>query len=101
MIGDLQFTCVHVPGHSPDSLCFLFQAVGAEEAGGVLFGGDVLFQGSVGRTDFPHGDGPMLIRGIQQKLFGLPDGTVVLPGHGPATTIGVEKVSNPYARLKS
>jgi glyoxylase-like metal-dependent hydrolase (beta-lactamase superfamily II) len=99
-VGGLDFECLHIPGHSPDSLCFLLRPdPGHEGEPSLLFGGDTLFQGSVGRTDFPHGDGSLLIRGIREKLFSLPDDTVVFPGHGPATSIGVEKVSNPYARL--
>lgn len=97
-VGDLTLECFHVPGHSPDSICF-FLAPSTSDERPLLFGGDVLFQGSIGRTDFPHGDHDGLIRGIREKLFALPDATVVFPGHGGKTTIGVEKVSNPYARL--
>jgi len=84
------FELRHVPGHSPDSLCYLLP----EE--GLLFGGDVLFAGGLGRTDFPHGDGPLLLQGIDEKLLNLADATRVLPGHGPETTIGTERVSNPF-----
>ncbi len=84
------FEIHHVPGHSPDSLCYLLP--GDE----LLFGGDVLFAGGIGRTDFPHGDGPLLLQGIEEKLLKLDDATRVLPGHGPQTTIGTERVSNPY-----
>ena len=83
---------LHVPGHSAGSLCFHW---GAE---GVLFAGDVLFNGGIGRSDLPGGDGPLLIRGIREKLFVLPDDLVVLPGHGPATTIGHERRTNPFVR---
>jgi glyoxylase-like metal-dependent hydrolase (beta-lactamase superfamily II) len=98
-VGDLSFECLHVPGHSPDSLCFLLRS---NEAGDptLVFGGDVLFQGSVGRTDFPHGNHEQLIRGIREQLFALPDDTVVFPGHGDATSIGAEKMTNPYAGLQ-
>jgi glyoxylase-like metal-dependent hydrolase (beta-lactamase superfamily II) len=61
-----------------------------------LFGGDVLFQGSIGRTDFPDGSFDTLRRAIHDKLFTLPDDTIVLPGHGPQTTIGHEKRANPF-----
>ncbi len=85
----------HVPGHSPDSLCYVVDN-GGEGATTVVFGGDVLFQGSIGRTDFPHGNHDLLIRGIREKLFALDDAAVVYPGHGPVTTIGEERRSNPY-----
>ena len=80
----------HVPGHSPDSICFHW------EAEHLLFGGDVLFQSGVGRTDFPGGSGALLIQGIQDKLLCLPDTTTVYPGHGEPTTIGIERVTNPF-----
>jgi len=89
-LGDLAFDVLHVPGHSPDSLCF--RLAGQP----LLIGGDVLFSGSIGRTDFPHGDHDLLLSGIREKLWPLPDDTRVLPGHGPSTTIGVEKTTNPY-----
>lgn len=83
----------HIPGHSPDSLCFLESSEAPET---VAFGGDVLFAGGVGRTDFPHGDGSLLLQGIEEKLLCLADATRVLPGHGPETTIGAERTSNPF-----
>lgn len=79
----------HVPGHSPDSLCFHL------EDQHVLFGGDVLFRGGIGRTDFPGGSTRQLIGGIQSKLLVLPDATRVFPGHGEDTTIGRERLENP------
>lgn len=88
----LELELFHVPGHSPDSVCFLI--TGAP----VLIGGDVLFQGSIGRTDFPNGDHDLLISGIKEKLWPLPDDTQVLPGHGGPTTIGEEKATNPFVR---
>ncbi|HET9377996.1 MAG TPA: MBL fold metallo-hydrolase, partial [Chthoniobacterales bacterium] len=81
-----------VPGHCPGSLCFY---VPTEK---ILVGGDVLFAGSVGRTDLPGGDHQALISNIKKKLYPLPDETKVLPGHGPATTIGYEKRHNPFIR---
>ena len=63
---------------------------------GVMFAGDVLFRGSIGRSDLPGGDGSLLVRGIKEKLMTLPGSTVVYPGHGPATTIADEERSNPY-----
>jgi hydroxyacylglutathione hydrolase len=78
------------PGHSPGSVVFYYPA------GGWLIGGDVLFAGSIGRTDLPGGDHATLIRSIREQLFTLPDETVVYPGHGPATTTGREKTTNPF-----
>lgn len=89
-IAGVTMRVFHVPGHCPGSLCFLFPESGE------LIGGDVLFRGGVGRWDLPGGDGPLLFRGIREKLFALADEVVVLPGHGPATTIGFEKAHNPY-----
>jgi hydroxyacylglutathione hydrolase len=79
------------PGHSAGHVVFIWKGTPW-----LVFGGDVLFQGSVGRTDFPDGDAEQLFDSIHQKLFTLPDDTVVLPGHGDATTIGAEKRTNPY-----
>ncbi len=90
-----ELTCFHTPGHSPDSLSFYW------EAAGICFGGDVLFHRSVGRSDFPHSDPQSLINSIQQKLFPLPEKTVIYPGHGPETTIGEEKRENPFVRAAS
>lgn len=86
----LSWRLLHVPGHSPDSVCFL------EQAHGILLGGDVLFLDGVGRTDFPGGSTEMLITGIQEKLLPLPDETRVFPGHGDPTTIGREREENPF-----
>ncbi|MDB6005071.1 MAG: hypothetical protein JWR15_2058 [Prosthecobacter sp.] len=80
----------HVPGHSPDSLCFHLAGQN------LLFGGDVLFLDGVGRTDFPNGSTQQLLSGIVEKLFVLPDATRVLPGHGDDTTIGRERMENPF-----
>lgn len=81
---------LEVPGHCPGSLCFFFRDKQ------LLVGGDVLFAGGVGRWDLPGGDGPLLFEGIKTKLFPLGDNVTVLPGHGPATTIGVERQTNPF-----
>jgi hydroxyacylglutathione hydrolase len=62
----------------------------------VVFGGDVLFRQGIGRTDIPNGNGPLLLRGIREKMFALPDDAIVYPGHGPTTTIGHEKRFNPF-----
>lgn len=85
-----QILALHVPGHSPGSLAFYF------EKEGMVFVGDVLFRGSIGRTDLPKGDYATLINSITKKLLPLPDSTVVYSGHGPTTTIGYEKINNPY-----
>ncbi len=90
IIDGLDFQVLLVPGHCPGSLCFL------EKQSRILFGGDVLFAGGVGRWDLPGGDGPLLFSGIREKLFPLGDDIRVLPGHGPATTIGVERRTNPF-----
>ncbi len=80
----------HVPGHSPDSVCFHLAAQH------LLFGGDVLFLDGIGRTDFPGGSTEQLLSGIEKKLFPLPDVTRVFPGHGDDTTIGRERLENPF-----
>ena len=90
VVGDLKFQVLHTPGHSPGGICI---------AGyGVVFSGDALFNGSIGRTDGPSGDSDLLISSIRAKLLVLPDQTLVLPGHGPKTTIGQERRNNPFLR---
>ena len=89
-IAGMSFELKHVPGHSPDSICFY------SKTEGLLFGGDVLFAGSVGRTDFPGGSAQLLLSGIVEKILPLPDETRVFPGHGPETSIGEERLDNPY-----
>ncbi|ALS23854.1 MBL fold metallo-hydrolase [Paenibacillus naphthalenovorans] len=84
----LSFKVFHTPGHSPGSVSFLY--------GKHLFGGDVLFKLSVGRTDLPGGSHQELLDSIHGKLFELPDDTIVYPGHGPRTSIGYEREHNPY-----
>lgn len=91
-IGEDQLTIIYAPGHSPAHLCFY------SEAQGFLIGGDVLFKNSIGRTDLPGGNHQQLLDNIKQKLYTLPDITVVYPGHGPMTTIGEEKRTNPFVR---
>ena len=83
---------LEIPGHSSGHVVFVWR--GARPW--IVFGGDVLFQGSVGRTDFPDGSFEQLAAGIHRKLFTLPDDTLVLPGHGETTTIGEEKRNNPF-----
>jgi glyoxylase-like metal-dependent hydrolase (beta-lactamase superfamily II) len=87
----IRLEVLEVPGHSPGHIVFLYR-----DRPCVVFGGDVLFRGSIGRYDFPNSDGPLLLQGIRTKLFPLPDDTVIYPGHGPVTTIGHEKRTNPF-----
>ena len=89
-IGRLRFRVLHTPGHSPGGICLL------EE--GVVFTGDTLFNFGIGRFDTPGGNGAQLLKSIQSKLMVLPDGTRVYPGHGPPTTIGIEREWNPFLR---
>jgi len=89
-VGGLDWNLLHIPGHSPDSLCIHQSAIG------IAFGGDVLFLDGVGRTDFPGGSTSQLISGIESKLLTLPDETRIYPGHGPSTTIGREREENPF-----
>lgn len=91
-LAGFRFEIRTIPGHSPGSIV----AVCRDFDPGFVIGGDVLFAGSVGRTDLAYGDGPLLFRGIRSKLFDLPDSTEVWPGHGPTTTIGRERRSNPF-----
>ncbi|HDR88975.1 MAG TPA: MBL fold metallo-hydrolase [Bacteroidetes bacterium] len=88
--GETSLQVIHVPGHSPGSVVFY----SADDH--ILLAGDVLFKGGIGRTDLPGGDHRALLKNIREKLFSLPGDTVVYPGHGPATTIGTEKTSNPF-----
>ena len=89
-VGALRFTALRTPGHTVGSVCLAGE--------GVAFTGDVLFQGTVGRSDFPGGDGPTLIRSIREHLLTLPSDTVVLPGHGPQTSVAEEAAHNPFLR---
>ncbi len=87
-VGGLSFTVRHTPGHSPGSISVVGE--------GIVFSGDVLFQGSIGRTDLPGGDLETLLASIERELLVLPDSTIVYSGHGPATTIGAERRTNPF-----
>ena len=82
---------LEIPGHSPGHVVLVLR-----EAPCIVFGGDVLFRGGIGRTDFPGGSYELLLDGIRRKLFALPPDTVVYPGHGPVTTVGHEKRTNPF-----
>jgi len=87
-VGTVGFTVRHAPGHSPGSVCLV--------GDGVVFTGDVLFAGSIGRTDLPGADFDTLIRSIERELLVLPDSTMVYSGHGPETTVGRERGTNPF-----
>ena len=87
-VGSLKLKVIDTAGHTPGSVCFYTP--------GVLFTGDTLFQGSIGRHDFPKSDGRLLVENVKTRLLVLPDETYVLPGHGPQSTIGDEKRWNPF-----
>ncbi len=87
-VGDITLEVIHTPGHTLGGICL--------RTGNVLFSGDTLFAQSIGRSDFPGGSQTTLIQSIKQKLLVLPDKTTVYPGHGGSSTIGSEKVHNPY-----
>ena len=91
----LDVEVIDTPGHTPGGVCYYFPPSTKHQAPGTLFSGDTLFAGSVGRTDLPGGDMATLMASLQ-KLTALPDGTVVIPGHGMFTTIGDEKRGNPF-----
>jgi glyoxylase-like metal-dependent hydrolase (beta-lactamase superfamily II) len=89
-VGNLQLKVLYTPGHTPGGCCF--------HVNGIVVTGDTLFADSIGRTDLLGGSLETLLKSIHGRLMGLPDGTVVYPGHGPATTIGRERVHNAYLR---
>jgi hydroxyacylglutathione hydrolase len=93
-LAGLDFAVRHAPGHSPGEV--VFGLAGADEA--VLFSGDVLFAGSIGRVDLPGGSMPDMQRSLREVILPLEDATLVHPGHGPSTTIARERASNPYLR---
>ncbi len=91
--ADLRLEVYDIPGHSPGHVVFVLRETPIH-----VLGGDVLFAGSIGRTDFPGGSFEQLAMGIRTKLYTLPDDTIIYPGHGPTTTIGREKRSNQFVR---
>lgn len=91
-VGEYELQAIFAPGHSPAHLCYY---IPTED---MLVGGDVLFRNSIGRTDLPGGDHDTLLRSIQTRIYTLPDETIVYPGHGPSTTVGFEKATNPFVR---
>jgi glyoxylase-like metal-dependent hydrolase (beta-lactamase superfamily II) len=96
--GPREAHVLHTPGHTPGSLCFFVERTGETP---VLFSGDTLFRRSVGRTDLWGGSSEQLLASIRDQLLALPDDTIVVPGHGPPTTIGDERESNPYVGRRS
>lgn len=94
-MGNQDLVVLFVPGHSPGHVAFY------SERNRILIGGDVLFYNSIGRTDLPGGDPDLLIKSIHSKLFSLPDHVKVYPGHGPETTIGFEKKTNPFCAVNN
>ncbi len=93
LFGNSELKVLHTPGHANGSVCFY------SANDNFVISGDVLFNQSIGRTDLPTGDYDVLKKSIWEKLFTLPDETVTYPGHGPETTIGSEKVSNPFVAI--
>lgn len=92
-VGEASLEVLHTPGHSPGHIALLYRR---EDQPDALFAGDVLFAGSIGRTDLPGGDQRVLLQSIRDKLLSLSDETIVYSGHGPATAIGSERRSNPF-----
>lgn len=96
-VGDLTFDVFHCPGHSPGSVIFVWRRKPEDtEPVGFAIVGDVLFQGSIGRTDLPLGSHEQLLRSIETNLMPLPDDTIFICGHGPMSTIGRERATNPF-----
>jgi glyoxylase-like metal-dependent hydrolase (beta-lactamase superfamily II) len=89
----MTFTAIHTPGHTRGSVCFKLDVEGEAP---VLFSGDHLFAGSIGRTDMPGGSYEQLMQSMAEKILPMPDDVNVLPGHGPVTTIGRERKTNPF-----
>ena len=91
----MTFTAIHTPGHTPGSVCLMLESLGEPP---VLFSGDHLFAGSVGRTDLPGGSHEQLLASMAEKILPLRDEVLVLPGHGPTTTVGHERAHNPFLK---
>jgi glyoxylase-like metal-dependent hydrolase (beta-lactamase superfamily II) len=96
-LGTLAIDVIHTPGHTPGSLCFAV----CDGERTVVFAGDTLFRRSVGRTDLPGGDPRALLRSIRERLYTRPLNAIVVPGHGPSTTLGEEAKANPFVRAAS
>jgi hydroxyacylglutathione hydrolase len=95
-LAGILFVVDHTPGHTPGSVTFRSAYPDLDEVSQVMFSGDLLFAGSIGRTDLPGGDHPTMLRSLAGKVLTLPDDIVVLPGHGEQTTIGRERATNPF-----
>jgi glyoxylase-like metal-dependent hydrolase (beta-lactamase superfamily II) len=92
-LGEITLKIIHTPGHTPGSISILIN--------GVLISGDLIFSGSVGRTDLPGGSWSKLLESIKNKILTLPEETIILPGHGPSTTVGEEKRNNPFINYEA
>lgn len=95
-VAGLTFAVDHTPGHTPGSIVFHTDYDGPEDVPSLVFSGDLLFAGSIGRTDLPGGDSRAMTESLRRKVLPLDDGIVVLPGHGPQTSIGRERQTNPF-----
>jgi hydroxyacylglutathione hydrolase len=95
-VAGLSFQAIHAPGHTRGSTMFQTTYQASADIDSVVFSGDVLFAGSIGRTDLPGGSLPDMLRSLRSKVLPLPDTVAVLPGHGPQTTMARERVGNPY-----
>lgn len=95
-LAGLEFVVDHTPGHTEGSVTFRTPYPDQDEISQVMFAGDLLFEGSIGRTDLPGGDHPTMLRSLRDKVLTLPDDIVVLPGHGNQTSIGRERATNPF-----
>lgn len=96
-VAGMRFKVLHTPGHSPGHVCFWVEGVDDP----LLIGGDLIFMGSIGRTDLPRANFRQLVDSVKNKVWTLPDETTILPGHGPRTTIGFEKKVNPFVSLEA
>lgn len=94
--GAIEIGVMHTPGHTPGSISFVLRAVGGADP--VVFTGDTLFRGSIGRTDLWGGDSDLILASLKDRLLSLDDVAIVVPGHGPNSTIGDERAKNPYLR---
>ncbi len=95
-VDGLTFTVAHVPGHTPGTLYYLIDYPDSDEVSQIMFSGDFLFAGSIGRTDLVGGSHPQMIESLRDRVLPLRDDVVVLPGHGPQTSVGAERATNPY-----